>query len=395
MRDGRAVAKAHESVHDRRRVDDDLDPAVRHAEEEVGLDHFQPLVRQRGRVDRDLRAHVPGRMSERIGRRHIRQLVTRAAAEWAAARGEDDRLRLAGERALEERGVLAVDRDQRPSPALPRAERELPGGDETLLVRERERDAVLERPHRSRQPREAQRRVEDDVRLGALQKLGRVAAHLRERREAVDRGRAGCGGHELERSVAGDDLDRLPPDRPSGTEKRDPRHGHSVPRHTRQVRALLLTLAVAAAVSALPAAAGSRIEGVPQFGHVFVLIGENTDYQHPDATDSPYLMGNLRPRSAWFSNYYAATHWSQANYVALTSGQFTPCEQKDLGYACRDDVDNVFHQLGGSSRSWHVWLEAGTAKCDTGSGGACTSNDPSPLTGFYTTGNPPIDYTNI
>ena len=25
--------------------------------------------------------------------------------------------------------------------------------------------------------------------------------------------------------------------------------------------------------------------------------------------------------------------------IALTSGQFTPCEQKDFGYACRDDVD--------------------------------------------------------
>ena len=37
----------------------------------------------------------------------------------------------------------------------------------------------------------------------------------------------------------------------------------------------------------------------------------------------------------------------------------------------------------------------GTAKCDTGSGGSCTSNDPCPLTGFYTTGNPPINYTNI
>ena len=42
-----------------------------------------------------------------------------------------------------------------------------------------------------------------------------------------------------------------------------------------------------------------------------------------------------------------------------------------------------------------MWLEAGTAKCDTGSGGSCTSNDPCPLTGFYTTGNPPIDFTNI
>ena len=161
---------------------------------------------------------------------------------------------------------------------------------------------------------------------------------------------------------------------------------------------LILTVTVAAvglAALAQVSAAGGGADRVPRFGHVFVIIGENTDYQHLTATNAPYLMTAIRPSSAWFTNYYAATHWSQANYVALTSGQFTPCEQKDLGYACRDDVDNLFHQLDGAGRSWKVWLEAGTAKCDTGSGGSCTSNDPCPLTGFYTTGNPPIDFTDI
>ena len=161
---------------------------------------------------------------------------------------------------------------------------------------------------------------------------------------------------------------------------------------------LLLATAIAAlllATLAQASAAGGGAEGVPRFGHVFVIIGENTDYQHLTTTNAPYLTTSIRPSSAWFENDYAATHWSQANYVALTSGQFTPCEQDDFGYACRDDVDNVFHQLDQASMSWKVWLEAGTAKCDTGSGGSCTSNDPCPLTGFYTTGNPPIDFTDI
>jgi hypothetical protein len=128
---------------------------------------------------------------------------------------------------------------------------------------------------------------------------------------------------------------------------------------------------------------------------VFVIIGENTDYQHLNATNAPYLMKAIRPSSAWFDNYYAATHWSQANYVALTSGQFTACEQSDGGFSCRDDVDNLFHQLDGARLSWKVWLESGAGKCDTGSGGTCSSNDRCPLSGFYTTGNPPIDFTDI
>jgi hypothetical protein len=157
--------------------------------------------------------------------------------------------------------------------------------------------------------------------------------------------------------------------------------------------AVVATVSLATVVQTSSASKGA--DGVPHFGHVFMIIGENTDYDHLTATNAPYLMDTIRPSSAWFDNYYATTHWSQANYVALTSGQFTACEQKDDGYACRDDVDNLFHQLDGVRMNWKVWLESGSAKCDTGSGGTCTSNDPCPLTGFYTTGNPPIDYTNI
>lgn len=165
-----------------------------------------------------------------------------------------------------------------------------------------------------------------------------------------------------------------------------------------RVRSLLVAataLVTGLAGLAQASAAGGGPEGVPRFGHVFVIIGENTDYQHLTTTNAPYLTTAVRPSSAWFENYYAATHWSQANYVALTSGRFTACEQADKGYACRDSVDNVFHQLDGAGMSWKVWLEAGAARCDTGSGGTCTSNDPCPLTGFYTTGNPPIDFTDI
>ena len=96
--------------------------------------------------------------------------------------------------------------------------------DEALLVRERERHPALERPERSRQPGEADDRVEDDVRLGALEQLGQVAAHLRQRRQAVDRLRARRRGDELELGVRGDDLERLPPDRTGGTQEGDALH---------------------------------------------------------------------------------------------------------------------------------------------------------------------------
>lgn len=154
---------------------------------------------------------------------------------------------------------------------------------------------------------------------------------------------------------------------------------------------------VLAATAAAPTAAGAAAttENVPALGHVFLIIGENTTYSHLTATNAPFLLTSVKPRAAWLTNYYAATHWSQANYVALVTGQFTRCEQQDGGVACHQNVDNLYHQLDQANLTWKVWLEAGAAKCDTGSGGTCTSDTPCPLAGFYTTGNPPILFDNI
>src|ERR1700747_2409104 len=85
--------------------------------------------------------------------------------------------------ALEHGGVLAVDREQPPSPTPPGPRSELAGGDETLLVRQGEIDAMFERPDRRREPCEADDGVEDDVRFRLLEELGQVAADLRHRRE--------------------------------------------------------------------------------------------------------------------------------------------------------------------------------------------------------------------
>jgi hypothetical protein len=157
-----------------------------------------------------------------------------------------------------------------------------------------------------------------------------------------------------------------------------------------------IVVGVALALMAAPSAvAATTAEGVPSFGHVFLIIGENTDYSHVTPTNTPYLMGTVRPRAAWLDSYYSATHWSQANYVAMVTGQFTRCEQEDGGISCHQDVDNLYHRMDLAGVSWKVWLEAGAAKCDTGSGGSCSSNVACPLSGFYTTGNPPILFDNI
>jgi len=133
---------------------------------------------------------------------------------------------------------------------------------------------------------------------------------------------------------------------------------------------LLLGLAVP------PARASDPLEGIPAFGHVFVIMGENTELGQLNMINAPYLLGTLKPQAAWLTNYFALTHFSEANYVGMTSGQFTPCQQFDGSAAsCHQDVDNLFNQLDGMGVSWQSWMESMPAPCTlTSSGSAKTLN---------------------
>jgi hypothetical protein len=133
------------------------------------------------------------------------------------------------------------------------------------------------------------------------------------------------------------------------------------------MRRLLLGLFVAAALaSAGGAQATAKTDGVPQFGHVFVIIGENYNYSQVTMKNSPYLVGTIKPQSAWLTNYWATTHYSESNYVAMTSGQFTPCEQADGSIAsCHQDVANLFNQLDTAygPGAWTSWMESMPSPC--------------------------------
>jgi phosphatidylinositol-3-phosphatase len=117
----------------------------------------------------------------------------------------------------------------------------------------------------------------------------------------------------------------------------------------------------------------SNREGVPQFGNVFLIIGENTNYSQLNKNTAPYMLGTVKPESAWLTNYWATTHYSESNYVAMTSGQFTECEQDDGAIsACHQDVPNIFNQLDQAYRTagWQSWMESMPAPCYLANAGA-------------------------
>jgi acid phosphatase len=145
------------------------------------------------------------------------------------------------------------------------------------------------------------------------------------------------------------------------------------------------------AASAGPATATSGIEGVPALNHVFVIIGENTQLSQLNKNNAPYTLGALGPSSAWLTNYWATTHYSESNYVAMMSGQFTECQQKDgKASACHQDVDNLFHQLSGAGRTYTTWSESMPDACHL----LNTGGDPT-LNHYAAKHNPQVFFDNV
>jgi hypothetical protein len=157
--------------------------------------------------------------------------------------------------------------------------------------------------------------------------------------------------------------------------------------------ALCLAALAIGVLGTVPAAAGGggRPDGVPAFGNVFLIIGENTTYSQLDKNSAPYMTGTLEGQSAWLTNYFAITHYSESNYVGMTSGQYTQCEQLDGSPAsCHQNIVNLFSQLDGAGVPWQVWNESMPAPCYLlKTGGDATLNKYAPKH------NPVLLYDNV
>jgi hypothetical protein len=133
----------------------------------------------------------------------------------------------------------------------------------------------------------------------------------------------------------------------------------------RRTLASLVALPLLALVTSVaPAHATGGAEGVPAFSHVFLIVGENTSLSQLTDNNAPYQELHLRPDAAWFTNFFATSHYSTSNYVAMTSGQYNRCEQEDVKpIDCHQRVANVFHQMTTRGISWAAWNESMPEPC--------------------------------
>jgi len=128
------------------------------------------------------------------------------------------------------------------------------------------------------------------------------------------------------------------------------------------VVALLLT-GTASATVGLAAAAGGPCgsltydaTNLPTYDHVVVIMDENLSYpalQKPGV--APYLK-SLALACGSETNMHAATHPSQPNYMAATSGMAT-------GVGVRTVNDNIFHQAQVAGSTWGVFEDSMPYSC--------------------------------
>jgi hypothetical protein len=95
----------------------------------------------------------------------------------------------------------------------------------------------------------------------------------------------------------------------------------------------------------------------PTYQHVVVIMDENLSPSQITATTAPYLT-SLKSACGREGFMHAATHFSDPNYAAATSGVTT-----SAGAMTADD--NVFHQAQVAGDSWRSYEESMPRACST------------------------------
>ena len=102
--------------------------------------------------------------------------------------------------------------------------------------------------------------------------------------------------------------------------------------------------------------------GTSQFGHVFVVTEENTDYVDVTITAMPYLSG-LAAQYGLATQYYANTHPSIGNYFELATGQILT---NDDGSSTIENVPNIVRSLLAAGKTWKSYAESIPNACYLG-----------------------------
>src|SRR5258708_8977116 len=93
------------------------------------------------------------------------------------------------------------------------------------------------------------------------------------------------------------------------------------------------------------------------FGHVAIVVEENTNYSGVSSSSMPYLSG-LMSQYGLATQYYANTHPSIGNYLMLTTGQVLTNNDSDTPASFPVSADNVVRELVAAGKTWKAYAES-------------------------------------
>ena len=152
------------------------------------------------------------------------------------------------------------------------------------------------------------------------------------------------------------------------------------------------TAGITADVSPSVSAAPSPTPAVPNFKHVYVIVLENREYGSiVGASAAPYL-NSLIARYGLATSFYAETHPSEPNYIAMTSGGL---QGTTIDATYNLDAPNLFDQVEASGRTWHVYAQGYPGGCYKPYIADAVTDGPGAVGQYARKHNPAISYTSI
>jgi len=128
---------------------------------------------------------------------------------------------------------------------------------------------------------------------------------------------------------------------------------------------------------------------MPQFAHVFLVVGENTSYSKTyNSSNMPYLT-SLANQYGLSTMYWADTHPSIGNYEGMTAGKIFTNNDSDTPSSLPLSSDNIAAEVEKAGKTWKDYVE-------TGGSTAAVSGCSALNSGTYYVRHDPLEYyTNI
>ena len=115
---------------------------------------------------------------------------------------------------------------------------------------------------------------------------------------------------------------------------------------------------------------------MPQFGHVFIVIGENSAYSSTyNSSNMPYLT-SLANQYGLATKYWADTHPSIGNYEVFTAGQIFTNNDSQTPSSLPRSSDNIAMEVEKAGKTWKDCVETGNGCGALNSGTYYVRHDP-------------------